>query len=141
VIPEEPFHSVTELLRRWWCRNQEWIAIWRRPWNGNCGILRGSLTMWLSLKKWTGCKECQNFWHIYNQLGTKDRNVPSPLTSHSFIRRSIGSSSAFQRMINREQGQNEGLITAIRCQRSPGTRMASISSTRSTVRDIISIIS
>jgi hypothetical protein len=49
------------LLRRWWCRNRQCFAVWRRPWDGNCGILSGVLTVWLSLKNRSRSKSTQTF--------------------------------------------------------------------------------
>jgi hypothetical protein len=81
------------MAKKWWRRNQQCISIWRRPWEGNCGIVGGSLTAWLSLNKWTGYKEQQNFWSLLSQSDTKYGNILSPLTTHGFIERSIGSGS------------------------------------------------
>jgi hypothetical protein len=140
------FFLSAKLPKRWWCRNQQCTAIWRRPWEGNCGIFRGSLTARLSLKKWTGCAKQQNFWSFYSQSDTKCGQILSPLTTHGFIKRSIWSGSGSQRMISREQGRDEGSITTKRCWQSSGTRIASISSTwcpkgRSTAHGFMSIIS
>jgi hypothetical protein len=71
----------------------------------------GSLTAPIESEKWTGCKEQQNFWSIYSQPDTKCANILSPLTTHGFIKKSIGSGGGLQRMVSREQGRDEGLIT------------------------------
>jgi hypothetical protein len=140
------FFQSAKLSRRRRYRNQSCIAIWRLPCDGNCGIFRGSLVTWLSLQKWTGCKEQQNLSSFQSQSDTKCGNILSTLTTHGFIERLIGSDSGLQRMIRREQGRDEGSITTKRCWRSFATRITSISSTwcpkgRSTGRGIMSIIS
>jgi hypothetical protein len=35
------FFQSAKFLKRWWYRNQQFIANWRRTWDGNCGVLGG----------------------------------------------------------------------------------------------------
>jgi hypothetical protein len=50
-------------------------------------------------------------WVLHSQSSIKGGHILSPLTSHGFIGRSIGSNSGFSRTMRREQGQDEGSIT------------------------------
>jgi hypothetical protein len=111
VLSEEPFLSVCQIAKKvtlsksrmyyhlthtikWKLRHFQWVP--------------HSLT---DSGKCTGWKEPQNFWNFHSQSITKGDNNLSPLTSHGFIGRSIGSSSGFQRIMNREQEQGEGSLT------------------------------
>jgi DNA-binding transcriptional ArsR family regulator len=115
VLSEEPFLSVRQIamkvmiskstvyrhltpIMRWKLRHLKWV--------------RHCLTESEQMNRVQGATELLDF---YSQSHTKSGNILSPLTSHGFIRRSIGSSSGFQRIMAREQGQEEGSITIKRC--------------------------
>jgi hypothetical protein len=111
MLSEEPFLSVKKVAMSKstaYCHLTQTMR-WK------LGHIRQVPRTLIESEKGIGCKEQQNFWSFYSQSDTEGVNILSPLTNRTYIGRSIGSSSHFQRMMNREQGQDEGLTTTEQC--------------------------
>jgi hypothetical protein len=115
VLSEEPFLSVRQIAKKVMMSK---LIVYRHLTQIMGWKLRHLMGVPHSLtesEQMNGVQRAPDVLDFYSQSNTKDGNILSPLTSHGFIGRSIGSSSGFHRMMSREQGQDKELITRKRC--------------------------